>query len=173
MCPFPPEDELEIIEAHATIDLLIFGNLAIFVEFLLPFGSVQGRNHAVDRLPFGNGEARAGQPCSAAEDDQRDQLEEYDIEPAAHQAPVPRNAHRNRGSLCQCHPLLSMNLRRLTRLSSVSVAVRAAIGCNTQGVRLRPLAARACRSRRFSLHGIGSGIGMPFSESPPGSTGLS
>src|SRR5690606_25036670 len=53
MRPLPPEDELERIETHAPVDLLVFGNLAVLVELLLPFGIVHRRDYTVDRLPFG------------------------------------------------------------------------------------------------------------------------
>src|SRR5262245_50838715 len=36
VCPFPPEDDLEGLEAHALIDMLILRNLLVFAKLLLP-----------------------------------------------------------------------------------------------------------------------------------------
>ena len=55
--PLPPVDGLELIEAHAALLVLIFGNLLIGGERLLPVAIGERRHHADDRLPFGDREA--------------------------------------------------------------------------------------------------------------------
>src|SRR5690606_25156872 len=47
MRPFPPEDDLELVEVHALVDLLVLRNLAVLVELLEPFRLVHRRDHAV------------------------------------------------------------------------------------------------------------------------------
>src|SRR5919204_3750773 len=42
--PFPPEDGLELLEAHAAFELGIFGDLLIGVESLLPVGLAERRD---------------------------------------------------------------------------------------------------------------------------------
>ena len=64
------------------------GNLLVLGEFLLPFGIVERRDDAVDRLPFGDRQAGIGQPRRAADEHQRHQHDEHDVEPAAQQRPV-------------------------------------------------------------------------------------
>jgi hypothetical protein len=57
MRPFPPEDGLELIEAHAALELGIFGDLLIGGERLLPVCVGERRHDPHDRLPLGDGEA--------------------------------------------------------------------------------------------------------------------
>ncbi len=72
MRPFPPEDGLELIEAHAALDLSVFGDLLIGGEGLLPVGLAERRDRSHDRLPFGDGEARIGEPRRPADQDHGD-----------------------------------------------------------------------------------------------------
>ena len=81
--PFPPIDRLERIEAHAPIDLLILGNALVEFELLLPFAGRERRNDAMDRLPFGDGQARFGQAGRAADDDERDDHDRHHRQPDA------------------------------------------------------------------------------------------
>ena len=90
--PLPPEDRLELGEAHALVELLVFRDLLVFGEFLLPLGVGQRRDDAVDRLPFGDRQAGIGEPRGAADQEQREHDDQHDIEPAAHQRPVARVA---------------------------------------------------------------------------------
>ena len=85
-CAFPPEDDLEGLEAHALIDELVLGDLPVFLEGILPVGVGEGRNDAHDRPPFGDGEARVGEPRGAADDDQREDERGDTIKPPAHGA---------------------------------------------------------------------------------------
>ena len=99
--PLPPEDPLEPVEAHALIDLGVFGNLLVLGEFLLPFRVVQRRDDTVDGLPLGDRQAGIGQPRRPADKHQRHQHEQNDVEPAAQQRPVGKlpvalAAHRSR-----------------------------------------------------------------------------
>jgi hypothetical protein len=48
---------LELLEAHAPLELQIFGDLLIGIECLLPGAVRERRDSAGDRLPFGDGEA--------------------------------------------------------------------------------------------------------------------
>src|SRR5690606_4044744 len=52
--PFPPENHLELVKAHAAIDLLVFRYLPVLVEFLLPLSGIERRDHTMNGLPFGN-----------------------------------------------------------------------------------------------------------------------
>src|SRR5690606_10447066 len=86
--PFPPEDRLELVDRHALVDLLILRDALVALELLLPSGSGERGDGAVDRLPFGNGKARAGQPRRAADEDEDGERDQHDGEPAAHLAAV-------------------------------------------------------------------------------------
>ena len=88
MRPFPPEDRLEVAERHVVVELLVFGNLLVLREFLLPFGIRQRRDDAVDRLPFGDRQAGIGEPRGAADQEQRKHHQQHEIEPAAHHRAV-------------------------------------------------------------------------------------
>jgi hypothetical protein len=55
VAPLPPEDGLELLEAHATIDALILRDGLVFIEFRLPIGLRQRRHDPGDRLPFDDG----------------------------------------------------------------------------------------------------------------------
>ena len=57
MRPFPPIDGLEVLQAHAALDLGIFRDLLIGLEGLAPVRLAERRDRADDRLPFGDGEA--------------------------------------------------------------------------------------------------------------------
>lgn len=46
MSPLPPEDKFEFSEAHALIDLGVFGNQLIFGESIQPIGGGKRRNDA-------------------------------------------------------------------------------------------------------------------------------
>ena len=55
MRPFPPEDDLEGLEAHAAIDVLVLGDLPIPGEGFEPVRLRQRGQRAADRLPFRDG----------------------------------------------------------------------------------------------------------------------
>jgi hypothetical protein len=55
---FPPEDQLELVEAHALVDELILGCELILLERLLPLRVRHRRQRADDRLPFDDRQAR-------------------------------------------------------------------------------------------------------------------
>ena len=109
MRPFPPEDAFERVEAHTLVDLAIFRDLLVFGEFLLPFGIVQRRNDAVDRLPFGDRQAGIGEPRGAADENQRDQHHRINraSRAPAHGSPEPLalRAHRAGGSRSASGPV--------------------------------------------------------------------
>jgi hypothetical protein len=52
--PFPPVDHLEFRKAHAAIDDLIFGDLPVFLEGLMPIRLAERRDGAEQRLPLGD-----------------------------------------------------------------------------------------------------------------------
>jgi len=79
--PFPPIDGLELIEAHAPLELGIFGDLLIRLEGLLPIGLGERRHGAHDGLPLGDGEARIGEPRGAADKDHGDDEQREDAKP--------------------------------------------------------------------------------------------
>jgi hypothetical protein len=68
MRPFPPVDELEVIERHAAIDEAIFRNLPVFLEGRLPIGRAERRYGAEQGLPFGDRQAGMSEPGCAADD---------------------------------------------------------------------------------------------------------
>ena len=88
MRPFPPEDGLERVKVYSVVDLPVFGNLLVLGEFFLPFGISQRRNHAMDRLPLGDGEPGIGQPRRAAHHHKGKQDDKNRIEPGADECPV-------------------------------------------------------------------------------------
>ena len=88
--PFPPEDRLEIRQAHALVDQLVFGNLLILGEFLLPLGFAQRRNDAVDRLPFGDRKAGIGQPGRSADQNHQHDQQGNPVQPPAHRRQAAR-----------------------------------------------------------------------------------
>ncbi len=90
MRPFPPEDRLEIRQAHALVDQLVFGNLLIFGEFLLPGRLVQWRNHAVDRLPFGDRKPGIGQAGRAADQNHQHDQQGNPVQPPTHRRQAAR-----------------------------------------------------------------------------------
>ena len=57
MGPFPPEDFLELSQAHAGVDLGVLRNGTVFLESLLPVGRVHRRQSPHDRLPLGDRQA--------------------------------------------------------------------------------------------------------------------
>ena len=48
----PPEDALEALEVHVEVDLLELGRALVLLEQRLPFGLVQRRQRADQRLPL-------------------------------------------------------------------------------------------------------------------------
>ena len=86
MRPFPPIDGLELVEAHAALELGIFGDLLIGLEGLLPVGLGERRHGAHDRLPLGDGEARIGEPRGAADQDHGDDQSRDRAEPQPQRA---------------------------------------------------------------------------------------
>jgi hypothetical protein len=55
--PFPPIDELEVFQAHALVDELVFRNLPVLLQRFLPVGFVERRNGPQNGLPFGDRQA--------------------------------------------------------------------------------------------------------------------
>jgi hypothetical protein len=96
--PFPPEDELELIKAHALVDELVLRDLAVLVEFLQPFRLAERRDGAVDRFPFGDGEARLGQPRRTAHHHHRQDQQTYAVEPEADLGAVAGSLWRKGGN---------------------------------------------------------------------------
>ena len=94
--PLPPEDALELVKGHVLVDLLVLRNLLVLFELFLPFRLVERRDDAVDRLPFGDREPRAGHARGAAHHDQRKQHDQHDIEPAAHKRTIAQLPGRSR-----------------------------------------------------------------------------
>ena len=70
--PLPEENALERRQAHAFIDELILRARLIQREHRVPFGAAQRRDHATDRVPLDDRQARLGQPGDAADDDHRE-----------------------------------------------------------------------------------------------------
>jgi hypothetical protein len=67
MQPFPPEDALELAQAHPGVDLGVLRDLLVFIEGLGPLRVVQRRDRPHDRLPFGDGQTRSGQSGYASD----------------------------------------------------------------------------------------------------------
>jgi hypothetical protein len=70
MRPFPPIDDLESVQVHAAVELLVLRDRLVFREFGLPRGLRERRQHNRNRLPFDDGQPRLSQPRRTA-DDQR------------------------------------------------------------------------------------------------------
>ena len=66
--PLPPIDRLELIEAHAAIELAVLRDGLVFLEFGLPLGLAERRQRAHDRPPFGDREPGFGEPRRAADE---------------------------------------------------------------------------------------------------------
>src|SRR6201984_3031872 len=83
MRPFPPEDGLELIEAHAALELGILRDLLIGGERLVPISVGKGGYHAYDRLPLGDGETRVCEARSTSNHHHDDNQEREGGGPAA------------------------------------------------------------------------------------------
>src|SRR6516164_9402881 len=83
MRPFPPEDGLELIEAHAALELGILRDLLIGGERLVPISVGKGGYDAYDRLPLGDGETRACEARSTSDHHHDDNQERERGEPDA------------------------------------------------------------------------------------------
>ena len=68
MGPFPPEDRLELGQAHAGIEGAVLRDRAVEVEDPLPLGLGERRQGAHERRPFHDREAGFGQAGDAADD---------------------------------------------------------------------------------------------------------
>ncbi len=90
MAPLPEEDEFEPVEAHAGDEFLILRDRLIFGEFGEPIGLGERRQHAGDRLPFGDREAGFREPRRAADDDHGEDQRRDAPEPEAQRAMVAR-----------------------------------------------------------------------------------
>ena len=88
MPPFPPENGLERLYAHACVLKLVFGNLLVFFEFFLPLAGGKRRDYAVDRLPFGDRQTGIRQPRGAAYHNHRQDHRADEIKPPAQQRAV-------------------------------------------------------------------------------------
>ncbi len=111
MRPFPPEDGLELVQRHAAIDFLILRNALVKLEFFFPFGNRQGRDGAVDRLPFGDRKTRFGQACCTAHEDETEQREQHDAQPDAQKLSVALLLLQSR-----FHPFFDRGIRRRQRI---------------------------------------------------------
>jgi hypothetical protein len=78
---FPPEDALELGEAHSRVHLPVFGRLLILGERLLPLRGVERRQRPHDRLPFDDREAGMREPRDTADDDHREHQRAADEKP--------------------------------------------------------------------------------------------
>jgi hypothetical protein len=80
--PLPEEDEFELVQRHAGVDLGVLRNLPVFAERLHPVRLVQRRDRAHDRLPFRDRQARTRQARDPAhhhhQEDQRRRGEQPD-----------------------------------------------------------------------------------------------
>ena len=63
---FPPENRLELGQAHPLVDLLIFRRLLIFMKYLFPLRLIERGQGADDGLPFDDGQAGVGQAGNTA-----------------------------------------------------------------------------------------------------------
>ncbi len=88
MRPFPPIDGLELVDAHAVLELGIFWDLLIGGEGFLPVGLAQRRDSAQDRLPLGDRQARIGEPGGAADQNHRHDQRGEHAEPQSQRADV-------------------------------------------------------------------------------------
>ena len=81
--PFPPVDGLELVEAHAVIELAVLRDRLVFVELGLPGALVERRHDTGDGLPLDDRQPRFREPRGAA-DQQR-----HHHEPGNHKQPQP------------------------------------------------------------------------------------
>ena len=81
VAPFPPVDDLELVEGHAPVDELVLRNLAVLVEFGLPRCGIERRQRTGDRAPFGDREAEIREAGHAANGDHHHDEGEEDREP--------------------------------------------------------------------------------------------
>src|SRR5215470_8798822 len=81
---FPPENLFERIEAHAAVDLQVFGCRLILLERDPPMFVADRRQRADDGLPLRDREPRMGQARYAADDDHRQEQRAADEEPDRH-----------------------------------------------------------------------------------------
>ena len=83
VAPFPPIDDLELVQRHALVLQLVLGNLAILVEFRLPLLGRHRRQRARHRPPFGDRQPAIGQPGQPAHRNHRHHQRKQHHEPDA------------------------------------------------------------------------------------------
>ncbi len=67
VAPFPPEDGLEFMKAHAGVEFAVLRDGLVALERLQPLRLVERRQRAGDRLPFDDRQSGFGQPRGAAD----------------------------------------------------------------------------------------------------------
>jgi len=67
----PPEDALELAQAHVEVAHLEFGRLLVLLKRRLPLCIIERWNRADDRLPLDDRQAGMGKTRDAANDDHR------------------------------------------------------------------------------------------------------
>ena len=153
--PLPPEDRLELAEAHAGIELPVFRDLLVLRKLLLPVGIGERRDDAVDRLPFGDRQTGIGEPRRAADQEQREHHQQH--EHRASRAPAHGCGRRGRAR----HKAF-----RIRRWRSCRCRERTRSGFQDHTSRTRRRGARSAGDYTDAASGIVAGR-VPVSELDP------